>query len=137
MTSEGLVLFIMMGLFAVVALIGLVFHWVYTGFYKMRERKYRKLYPDYFKALEDYYKCGEEYANICREIHRLKAYIETDTADLIYYTEDKIADAMTNLENLKTELAVIRGAKFRKDEERTILREYTQKLRKKYNIKNF
>lgn len=137
MTNEGLALLIMLGLCVAVALIVGGIYSVCDIVLRLRERKYRKLYPDYFKAWEDYCKCNEEYGDICRQIHRLKGAIEVDTADLIYYTEDKIAGAMANLENLKTELAVARGAKFRKDEERTILREYAEKLREKYNIKNF
>ena len=137
MTSETVVFLIMLVVFAFIALIGCVYYFSLNAFYKARERRYRKKFPDYFKAWEDYRKANEEYGDICRQIHRLKGAIEVDTADLIYYTEDKIAGAMANLENLKTELAVARGAKFRKDEERTILREYAQKLRDTYNIKNF
>jgi hypothetical protein len=137
MTSEMVVFLIMVGLFGAIGVLGCAFWWLQEMFYKARERRYRKLYPDYFKAWEDYRQANEEYGDICREIHRLKGAIEVDTADLIYYTEDKIKGAEKELEKLKTELAVARGAKFRKDEERTILRKYAEQLRNKYNIKNF
>ena len=137
MTSEMVVFLIMVGLFGAIGVIGCAFWWLQEMFYKMRERRYRKLYPDYFKAWEDYKKANEEYGDICRQIHRLKGAIEVDTADLIYYTADRIKGAEKELEKLKTELAVTRGEKFRKDEERTILRKYAEQLRNKYNIKNF
>jgi hypothetical protein len=137
MASEMVVFLIMVGLFGAIGVLGCAFWWLQQIFYKARERRYRKLYPDYFKAWEDYKKANEEYGDICRQIHRLKGAIEMDSADLIYYTADKIANAEKELEKLKTELAVARGAKFRKDEERTILRKYAEQLRNKYNIKNF
>lgn len=137
MTNEMMAFLIVLVMFAFIALIGCVYYFSSSAFYKARERKYRKLYPDYFKAWEDYRKANEEYGDICRKIHKLKGAIAVDTADLIYYTADRIKGAEKDLEKLKTELAVARGEKFRKDEERTILRKYAEQLRDKYNIKNF
>lgn len=137
MTSEMMAFLILVGLFGAVGIIGFLFWWFSDLFYKARERRYLKLYPDYFKAVEDYNQVLREYNNICREIHRLKGAIEVDTADLIYYTEDKIKGAEKELEKLKVKLAEKRKEKFEKDEECTILHKYAEKLREKYNIKNF
>lgn len=137
MTNEMIALLILVGLFGAVGVLGCAFWWLQEMFYKARERKYHKLYPDYFKAWEDYSRANEEYGDICREIHKLKGAIEVDTVDLIYYTEDKIKSAEKELEKLKVKLAEKRQEKFEKDEERTILRKYAEKLREKYNIKNF
>lgn len=137
MTNEMLALLIVVGLFGAVGVLGCAFWWLQEMFYKTRERRYLKLYPDYFKAVEDYNQALRECNAICREIHRLKGAIEMDSADLIYYTADKIANAEKEIEKLRVQLAEKRKEKFKKDEECTILHKYAEKLREKYNIKNF